>query len=393
MTDASRDVVIIGAGVVGTAVAYFLSKQGLKVTVLDGNAIGSGASLHGTGMVWQLVWNNTTQYRLAMEGLTMMLDLVPELEEETGIDTLYHEFDTILPIFEEQDAVFLERDVETSAGDIEVRWIGREDVLKMEARINPQLVRGAVIKGSAQIDGYRLTLAQAQAAEKHGAEFLTRQVTGVEKVAGKVVAVTHPGGSIPCGAVVVAMGAWSGAASEWLDFPIPVKPLKGETIRVRHPEPFPHQIYRLAGGGVSPRKDGTLSLGATGTKRFSDAEDDLVKLEFDDKGTPEGRDYILEKATFLVPDIARAELVDHLAGPRPLSADGMPIIGPVPGLGGAYVATGHRNKGIHLSTITGKLICDFIVKGEAEITTPLDMFLPGRFANQKTEFRAPGVTA
>jgi glycine/D-amino acid oxidase-like deaminating enzyme len=189
------------------------------------------------------------------------------------------------------------------------------------------------------------------------------------------------------------MGAWSGAASDWLDFPIPVRPLKGETIRARYPGPFPYQVTRLAGGGASPRKDGLLSLGATGTKRFSDAEDDLVKLEFDDKGTPEGREYMLGKALYVIPDLAKAELVDHLAGPRPLSADGMPIMGPVPGLDGAYAATGHRNKGIHLSTITGKLICDYIVKGHSEINTPLDMFLPGRFAEKTPEFTALGVMA
>ncbi len=102
---------------------------------------------------------------------------------------------------------------------------------------------------------------------------------------------------------------------------------------------------------------------------------------------------MLQKSLYVIPDLERAEVVDHLAGPRPLSADGMPIIGPAPGLEGAYIATGHRNKGIHLSTITAKVITDFIVKGRAEVNTPLDIFLPQRFAQKDVAFKVPGVTA
>ncbi len=84
----------------------------------------------------------------------------------------------------------------------------------------------------------------------------------------------------------------------------------------------------------------------------------------------------------------------HLAGPRPLSADGMPIIGPIPGLDGAYVATGHRNKGIHLSALTGQIIRDFITTGTAKTRTPLERFLPQRFSGtERIEFNVDGVTS
>jgi glycine oxidase len=369
-----------------------LTGQGIRVTVIDGNAIGSGASLHGTGMVWKMVWNHKIQYQLAKEGRSLLNEVVPQLHEQTGIDTLLHTFDTLLPVFDDEDMKFLERDVEVSDGDISLGWLSREELLKLEPRINPAVVRGAVLSASSQIDGYRLTLALARAAELQGAEFLTRQATGLEIQKGKVAGVSYTGGLIPCGSVVLAMGAWSGAASEWLGFQVPVRPLKGETIRVRHPGPFPHEIHRPSGGGAAPRKDGLLSIGATGTNRFADTDDDLVRLEFDARGTPEGRDFILGRSVYVIPDLERAEVVDHLAGPRPLSADGMPIIGPVPGVEGAYVATGHRNKGIHLAPITGKIIADYIVRGRAEVTTPLDIFLPERFAEMDVSFKVPGVT-
>ncbi|MDP6131226.1 MAG: FAD-dependent oxidoreductase [Dehalococcoidia bacterium] len=391
MVTPASDVVVIGAGVVGSAVAYFLAGQGVKVTVIDGNAIGSGASLHGTGMVWQLIWNNKTQYELAKEGRDLMYDVVPRLHDQTGLDTRLHTFDTLLAIFDDVDMKFIERDLEVSNGDVTLEWLSREELLKLEPRINPEVKRGAVLRGTSQIDGYRLTLAQARAAELHGTEYLTRQATGLEIQKDRVTGVSYAGGVIPCGAVVIAMGAWSGAASEWLGFPVPVRPLKGETIRIRHPEPFPYAIRRNSGGGISPFKDGLHSLGATGTNRFDDTADDLVKLEFDASGTPEGRHHMLQRSLYVIPDLERAEIVEHLAGPRPLSADGMPVIGPVPGVEGAYIATGHRNKGIHLSTITGKIIADFIVKGRAEVNTPLDIFLPQRFSQTDVSFKVAGV--
>ena len=129
-----------------------------------------------------------------------------------------------------------------------------------------------------------------------------------------------------------------------------------------------------------------------GTNRFADTEDDLVRLNFDTNPTPEGRQYILEKTLHVIPSMEDAEVVDHLAGPRALTADGMPIIGPVPGLQGAYLATGHRNKGIHLSTVTAHIISSYITKNEPGVETPLEIFLPERFLSKDVTFNVAGVT-
>jgi len=85
-------------------------------------------------------------------------------------------------------------------------------------------------------------------------------------------------------------------------------------------------------------------------------------------------------------------VVYHLAGSCPLSADGLPILGPVSHLEGAYIATGHRNKGIHLSIVTAALIRDFVTIGASGLRTPVKKFLPDRFAGQQhVEFRVEGV--
>jgi glycine oxidase len=393
MVSASRDVVVIGAGVIGTAVAYYLSESGLSVTVLDDKPVGSGCTLHGTGLVWKMIWNEKVQYRLAMEARDILFEVVPRLHDLTGIDPQLHRFDTLMPIFNDEDRVRLERDIDTSDGDVEVDWLTREDVLAMDPRINPEVQRGAFLKGSAQVDGYALSHAQAKAAQQHGAEFLRLRAIGLERQSDRVTGVLHTGGTIPCANVVICMGAWSDVATSWLGFPVPIKPLKGETMRMTHPDPFPLQISRPSGGGTSPRKDGMLSVGATGTNRFSDLPGDMIQLEYDPTPTVEGREYMLGLSRYVIPSLDRGEVVYHLAGPRPLSADGMPIIGPVPDLPGAFVATGHRNKGIHLSALTGQIIRDFVTTGTAETRTPLDRFLPRRFAGrERIEFQVDGVT-
>lgn len=393
MADSGRDVVIVGGGVIGAAVAYYAADAGLSVALLDDRPLGSGCTFHGTGQVWKMIWNEPAQYRLAMEARDLLFDLVPVILEATGVDSQLHRYDTLMPIFNEEDAVRIERDLATSEGDIHLEWLERRAVLDLESRINPQVERGAYLRDSAQVDGYRLTQALAKGAAGRGADFLCLRAIGVEKQGGRVTAVVHSGGKIACGNVVIAMGASSAVASEWLGFPVPIKPLKGETVRVRPAAPFPMQIYRPSGGSASPRADGIVSLGATGTSRFSDMSSDLVAMQDDTTPTVEGSQHILSAARWTIPQLAEAEVVYHSAGPRPLSADGMPIIGPVPGLDGAYIATGHRNKGIHLAPLTGQIITDFIVDGTARTRTELDTFLPARFAEGPIEFNVAGVTS
>jgi glycine/D-amino acid oxidase-like deaminating enzyme len=89
--------------------------------------------------------------------------------------------------------------------------------------------------------------------------------------------------------------------------------------------------------------------------------------------------FMIERALRVVPGLAEADLVDHLAGVRPLSADRMPIIGPVPGLEGVLLATGHGTKGIHLAPVTAVMVEDLIVRGRVRQGIPWEPFLPARF--------------
>ena len=191
--------------------------------------------------------------------------------------------------------------------------------------------------------------------------------------------------------MVVAAGVWSGAFAKWLDFPVPVRPLKGERLLLRYAgAALPVLISSPKRGHLISRLDGLLSVGSTGGRDY-DRQDLFMGDEFDRRPTEGAKIELLRRAMDVLPEIEGAELVHHLAGSRPLSPDRMPIIGPVPGWDGVLLATGHTTKGIHLGPITGRILADLITRGEVDLPVPLDGFLPSRFADAvEADFHASG---
>ena len=387
----TADVVVIGGGVVGGAVAYSLALQGAKVCILERDSIGSGASAHGHGSL-STVGKDFIQgphFMLGLAGKEYFGQFVSQLAEDTAVDPLYHEQPGIsLALVEEEERIFREA-MAWQRDYMEMSWIDGDEVRLIEPRIGPDAI-GAVLYSHSQVDGYRLSLALADAVERRGGSVLLREATGLSTEGNRVTGVKYAGGEMGCGHVVVSMGAWSGAVAGWLDYPVPVKPLKGEVLHVRMPgDPVRVFIISARHGPIIQRRDGVLLIGSIGgvsmsgldvdTRHVFDPNDDSP-WSFDLQPTDEGRDYILARVTEIMPAARDAELVGHLAGVRPLSADRMPLIGPVPGWEGAWLATGHGTKGIHLAAITGKITADLILQGRSDAPVPVEAFSPARFA-------------
>ena len=128
------------------------------------------------------------------------------------------------------------------------------------------------------------------------------------------------------------------------------------------------------------RMDGFTSVGSTGGRDY-DQRLLFAGEEFDRQPTASARMELLQRAIDVLPDLERAELVQQLAGSRPLSPDGNPIIGPAPGWEGVLLATGHTTKGIHLGPITGRVIADYVCRGSTQVVSDMAEFLPDRFAD------------
>ena len=379
----SSDVIVVGAGVVGCSVAYFLSRSGAKVTLLEREAIGSGASAHATGSLSLLgaEFSPGPSFQLALAGYHEFPPLVESLQEETGLDLLFQRRPSLRLALEEEEESSLKSMMPWQREAVQLRWIEADEVRQVQPGLTHS-VRGAVLESeSAQLDSYRLNLALAQAFEKKGGQLLLREVTGLLTRQARVTGVTTLSGDLPADMVVVAAGTWSATFSRWLHFPIPVRPLKGERLLLRYPGP-PLQVLISSPkrGHMISRLDGMLSVGSTGGRDY-DQEELFLGEEFDRQPTEGAKAELLQRAVDVFPDLERAELVQQLAGSRPLSPDRLPIIGAVPGWQGIMLATGHTTKGIHLGPITGKLIAETITEGSPQTDIDLSGFLPDRFAS------------
>ena len=379
----SADVVVIGAGVVGCSVAYYLAREGLSVTVLEREAIGSGASAHATGSLGLLgaEFSAGPSFELARASFDEFKRLVPELEDATGMDLLYQRRPSLRLALDDDEADLIKGFMEWQRPYVSMRWIDAGEVHAIEPRLSPSIVGAVYEEESAQLDSYRLNLALARGAELLGADMLYREVTGLVKDGSTIAGVKTASEDIRCGAVVVAAGTWSRAFTPWLGFPVPVRPMKGERLLLSYPgEPLPVLISSPRRGHMISRMDGYTSVGSTGGRDY-DRRELFLGEEFDRRPTGTARLELLQRAVDVFPDLERAELVQHLAGSRPLSPDGRPMIGPVPGIDNVLLATGHATKGIHLGPATGRIIADYVRHGTTRVVSDMVEFLPDRFAD------------
>ena len=379
----SPDVVVIGAGVVGCSVAYYLAREGINVTLLEQESISSGASAHATGSLSLLgaEFSPGASFQIARASYSEFQQIVPELESATGMDLLYQRRPSLRLALDDEEADLIRNLMVWQQPHVKMHWIDAQEVHSIEPRLSPSIIGAVYEDESAQLDSYRLNLALAQAAELKGANILYREVTGLISSGPTISGVKTASGDINCGTVVIAAGAWSRAFAPWLGFPVPILPMKGERLLLNHPgEPLPVLISSPKRGHMISRMDGFISVGSTGGRDY-DRKELFLGEEFDRRPTETARLELLQRAIDVFPDLERAELVQQLAGSRPLSPDGKPIIGPVPGLESVLLATGHATKGIHLGPITGRIITDYICHGSTRVVSDMSQFLPDRFAD------------
>ena len=369
----TAEVVIIGGGIVGCATGYFLARRGVQVTIVEKEAVGSCASGFAAGLLNPLYGDNIPGplESLARESFNMHLSLAEEVADETGLDPRMEATSSIWLAFNEAETAEvgeLFRLTRRMEG-FPAQWLDGEDVRSLEPRISPLVMNGMRVEGTRQVSSYEYTLALSGAAEKRGAAIRHGTVRGLRQSSeGQVTGVVLEGEEVACDKVVIAMGPWTGQAEGWLGIPVPVGPLKGQILRLEVAGPaIEHSFYHSGGGYVSPKPDGLVWVGTT-----------EEQVGFDDQPTPEARVSILKEATGVVPALSEAKVALQTACLRPVSEDGLPIIGAVPGREGVYLATGAGRKGILLGPAMARATADLITDGHTDL--PVGPFSPGRFA-------------
>ena len=388
------DVVVIGAGVIGCSVAYYLAREGIKVALLERESFGSGSSAHATGFISLLGTEFTPgpSFQFGLESYREFPSLVAELEDATGMDLLYQRRPSLRLALEESEEQLIKDLMTWQQEHVAMRWISSDDVHELEPRLTPSLIGAVYEDESAQLDSYRLNLALAAGAEKKGTQTINRNVTGLLSEKNRITGVQTEQGDISCGTVVVAAGLWSPPFQRDLDFPIPVGALKGERLLLKYDgDPLQVLISSPKRGHMISRLDGFLSVGSTGGRDYD--QDQLYQgADMDRVPTETARVEIMQRAIDVFPDLENAALIEQLAGSRPLSPDRIPIIGPVPGKEGVVLATGHTTKGIHLGPSTAKVVTQYIQGGCKQVPSSMELFLPDRFAGMTgADFQTAGL--
>lgn len=350
------EAVVIGAGVVGCAAAYYLSKEGVKTTIVERDSVASHASGFAFGGLSPLGGAGIPEPigGLSLASQRLHNDLHVALQQEVGIDTQRQRHATITVAYSQEDAERLQAQLpwQQAQEGFQVEWKSGEEILAMERRLAPGLMGGVVVHSLTVLDPYRLTLALLQAAERMGATMHHGFARGLVMDGEMVQAVQVGNERIPCDAVVLAMGPWTGAASHWVGVDLPVAPLKGEILRLRASgAPLSYLSWRS--GYAITKPDGLVWVGTT---------EELAG--FDEAPSHSGREAIMASALKVLPYLADAELVRQTACLRPITPDGLPILGQVPGRPGVIVATGAGRKGIHLGPIMGRVVADLVVHGK-----------------------------
>ena len=352
-------VVICGGGVIGASLAYFLSLKQAEVVVVERSGVACAASGKSGGFL-ALDWCDGTP----LEALARRsFELHARLADEIPGDWAYRRLTTYGGVSGWR---------EQRGATQRLPWLSDRVSLTQQLG-GPET--------TAQVHPARFTQGLMRAAEATGAEVRIGAASEVlrDTGGGRVRGVMVDGGAIEADAVVIAMGPWSRLAAAWLPLP-PVYGLKGHSLVFDTGDKVPAEAlfleHRDTDGNVAspeiyPRADGTTYVCAISSESPVPLDPAGVSP---DPGAAERLEAICRE---LSPVLARSRILARQACHRPVTRDGLPLMGRVPGLEGAYVATGHSVWGILNAPAAGEAMAELILDGAAR-TVDLAPFDPGR---------------
>ena len=366
------EVIIVGAGIIGCAIAYELSRRGASCLLLDGRRLGMAATNAAAGILAPLAefQRPDALVQLGLASLRLYPEWVQRLREETPDIDVEFALDGVLRVAFDEPGL-----AELSAGlryqdelGMELVELDGALVREVEPRLSPKVVGGLLCPEEGQVSNQLFTLALSRAAQRRGARVIEGcPALGFHTRDGRVVAVRTPEGEFACDRLVLAAGAWTRPLASKLGVEVPTRPVRGQMLALGRMVTPIRRVVLGPTGLLVPRANGLVFAGAT-----------VEEVGFRIRTTKRGLAQVRRAAFELVPQLRHAREHFTWAGLRPGSPDGLPILGPLPGWENVTVATGHFRSGILLAPITGQLIAQAVVDGRpSEALAP---FSPARFA-------------
>ncbi|TWD83446.1 glycine oxidase [Kribbella amoyensis] len=388
MVEETTDVVVVGAGLIGLAVAWRLAASGIQVTVCDPTP-GTQTSSVAAGMlapVTEVEYGEDDLLALNLDSVAAWPAFAEELESLTGLPAGLHRTGTLSVAYDVDDAAAIRRLAEYQERlGLDVQVLTGRETRRREPLLAAGVAGGVWVPGDHSVDNRQAVAALLRAVEVTGVRLVRQKVARVLTSGNRALGVElESGDTIRSGQVVAAAGPWTAQLAGVPDeLRPPVRPLKGEIVRLRVPEayrPALQHTVRATAKGFSvylvPRPGGELVVGAT-----------TSELGYDTRVLAGGVFTLLRDARMVLPITDELELVETVAGLRPATPDNAPILGPS-GLDGLVWATGHYRNGVLLTPITAQHIAETVLTGS--VPKAAGSFLAERFRGSHGGHRADG---
>jgi glycine oxidase len=366
----SFDVIIVGGGIIGGAIAFELTQQRIRVAVFDRQTPGQEASWAAAGMLSPAPDSADAipLVPLARASLELYPKYIAAIEEASGQHAGFRAGGAIEAFFSQDAARELSTLVALHHGlGLPTEVLRVEEAHELEPALGRDLSAAALLANEASVDNRMLTPAVLAAAEASGAQFFSEcPVMDVLFTGNKCTGISVAGERMNAGHVVIAAGCWA-SKLESVSRYAPTRPVRGQMVALHSEEVDLTHVIRSERGYIVPRGEGLCVAGST-----------LEHVGYEKRVTPGGIEKILGAVNEMVPALADAEIVETWSGLRPDTPDHLPSIGSTD-IEGLLIATGHYRNGILLSPITAKIIADFITEGRASINC--DAYSPMRFAD------------
>lgn len=368
----ANDIVVIGAGVIGAAIARELSARGATVSILDARTPGAGATQASGGMLapYTEAGEGGPLLELGARSLALYDAFVARVEADSGLTVGYERSGTLHVAREEASLPHQAATArELEALGVEARTLTAAEARAFEPNLGPDVLGGLSIAPQGIVSAPALTRALVTAAQRSGATLL--EPARVVRVSpdGRGVRIHTERGAIAAGAAVLAAGAWAGqVAVDGAGGTVPVKPVRGQLLHLGWTG---RQLGRITWDErcyLVPWRDGTLLVGAT-----------VEDAGFEERTTVSGIRRLFEAVCGLVPDAANASLLSARVGLRPGNPDPLPVIGWSSAVPRLMYATGHYRNGILLAPLTAHLVADAVLGTGAD--PALALTSPARFGH------------
>lgn len=359
MAKQTQDVVILGAGAIGCSIGWRLAQAGLSVTLVERTRPGAEATSAAAGILSAQAEGEEdgALFRLLSRSEALYEAFARELGERADLTLGYARVGLLEVALDEGEPTRLERRLswQQRAG-LPIEALDGAGARAREPALGPGLRSALFFPRAARLDPRGLGQALWECAREAGCRLHLGQARALRLHGGRVVGVELDGTQAdPCSVlnaeiVVIAAGAWSSLIAGLGLTSNAVRPMRGQLARLEGPSPALRAIVFGAGGYVVPQAGGRITVGST-------QED----VGFDKAVTHAAVERLLARAERLCPSLAGRRVEALWAGLRPMTSDGRPALGPVPGVPGLRLAVGHGRNGILLTPVTAEILAQGIL--------------------------------